>query len=179
MFYTVSKEDPPKTVTGETSSMVFLQGYLSPGQSLDSRITHQSYLIEKYMGQIYNIGKNIKKNTKIIVNLPHLPIDFFNDIVPFLYLGELIKEQQAELYIVGGCGIYCASYFLPAAKAVYIEPLYGYITTRGNFTGRVKEAVRTRQAWVSERKKQLQGEAPSRKGESYSCDGEIVASHKS
>ena len=106
------------------------------------------------MDQINNIKRDIVDlNVKrIIVNLPHVHFTFKNDFVPFMALGELIKEKQLDLHIVGGCGVYCASYLLPAAKTVYIEPPYGYITVRGNFEG-VHESM---SPWLSLLKKREQ-----------------------
>ena len=156
-----------RTPEGEIA-MLFLHGYLlSPPQSIGQFSLPESpeklSFVDTYMNPIRKIGENLKENTKILVNLSYLPIDFDNDFSPFLYLGERIKEKKADLYIIGRCGVYCVSYLLPAARTVYIEPYYGHIVTRGDFEGRLKEGLRTHRAWIIERKKELQAKLPSEK----------------
>ena len=107
-------------------AVFFLQGQLAPqgwdrwfyiksgSQALPSHIAS----LKKYL----KIAKE-KDIRRIAVNLP---FQFHKDPVPFIILGEFIKQQKIDLHIVGSCGHYCATYLLPAARTVYIEP-YGYI----------------------------------------------------
>ena len=82
----------------------------------------------------------------------NFPPQLHTDPVPFLKLGEFIREREIDLHIVGGCGHYCALYLIPAAKTVYIEP-YGYIYHRGSFTGLLLQTV---QGGNAQRKKYMQ-----------------------
>lgn len=147
-----------------TSAVILLQGILSTQFSLalrafiledntDEKITK---IVESYMNEVKESSEKIKeKGAKIIINFPLMPVNFGNDFAPFLYLGELIKEYEMELYVVGGCNVYCANYLLPAAKTVYIEPSYGYITTRGSFEGLEHYGSSTKATWLAGEKIEL------------------------
>lgn len=125
---------PDETTGGGTESVVFLQGFPAPVGSdpwleKDNEIKPSPRHIRDMLEQLERMRQRGVK--KIAVNLPP---QIHNDPWPFIYLGEFIKEQGIDLYIVGGCGHYCAIYLLPAAKTVHIEP-YGYVYHKGNATG--------------------------------------------
>lgn len=119
---------------GSTESVVFLQGFPAPVGSnpwleIDDETKPSPEHIREMLERLIKMGERGIK--KIAVNLPP---QIHNDLQPFVYLGEFIKEHEIELHIVGGCGHYCTLYLLPAAKTVYIEP-YGYVYHKGNATG--------------------------------------------
>ena len=120
-------------------SLFFLQGRLAP-EGWDQWLYIQKRDREKTLPHIQDILNSRrwmeKQNVqRIAVNL--LP-QFHEDPTPFIILGEFIKRKQIDLHIMGGCGHYCATYLVPAARTVYIEP-YGYIYHKGNFTGHLAD----------------------------------------
>ena len=128
----------------EVEGVLFLQGQLAPkdwdrwehvqkerknNESGKDQPPHIKLLLRR-------IDKMKQKNVrKIAVNLPY---QIHTDPLPFMLLGIFIREQEIDLHIVGGCEQYCATYLVPAAKTVYIEP-YGYIYRKGISNGLLKE----------------------------------------
>ena len=120
-----------------TEAFIFLQGNLGPAPDEKAQTPQNP---EKYPKHIEGILLAIEymkfaNVRRIVVNLapqPHL------DLIPFVLLGQFIKENQMDLHIVGRCGPYCARYLIPAAKTVYMEP-YGHIYFNGSFTGLFEE----------------------------------------
>lgn len=116
-------------------NVFFLQGQLAPmGWDRWLYIKGRKTESETLPLHIRELNRHLKSAKqkgvqKIAVNLP---FQFHRDIVPFLLLGNFIKRNNIDLHIVGSCGNYCATYLLPAAKTVYIEP-YGYIYYTANF----------------------------------------------
>ena len=70
----------------------------------------------------------------------NFPLQGHNEPFPFFMLGQFIKENQVDLYIVGACEAYCAKYLIPAAKTVYIGS-YGYIHFHGSFGGAFEQVL--------------------------------------
>ena len=160
----------PLMYSFNTPTVILLQGILSTQFSLalrtfilgDNRDEKITKAVESYMNEVKESSEKIKeKGTNIIINFPLLPINFGNDLAPFLYLGELIKEYEMELHVVGGCNVYCANYLLPGAKTVYVEPFYGYITTRGSFEGLEHYGSSTKATWLAGEKIELLKSVPS------------------
>ena len=117
---------------------------------------HEKLMVEDtYIMKQYNIRK-------IAVNLPPQP---HKDPIPFMLLGKFIKQQGIDLHIVGGCEHYCATYLLPAARTVYIEP-YGYIYHKGIAAGLLEETGRAIQAQKEMYAIQLEKEWPEMTSES-------------
>ena len=131
-------------------SLMFLQGQLAPeGWDLwpyikEKRQEQQEKTLPQPVENILKLNKWMEKyNVKrIAINL--LPLSH-EDPLPFVTLGEFIKQQGIDLHIVGGCGHYCAAYLIPAAKTVYIEP-YGYVYHKGSFTGLLEEVETIKEA---------------------------------
>lgn len=120
--------------------VVFLQGFPAPlGSDPWFEIDENQPSPEHIKSMLRQMERMRQKGIKkIAVNLP---LQLHNDPWPFVYLGEFIKEEEIDLHIVGGCGHYCATYLVPAAKTVYIEP-YGYIYHRGNAMGLLIETMK-------------------------------------
>lgn len=123
-------------------SLLFLQGRLAPEEwdpllYLQNRSrSGEKKPVEHIQNILHTVRWMEEHNVqRIAVNL--LP-QFHEDPAPFVILGEFMKKKQMDLHIMGGCGHYCVSYLIPAAKTVYIEP-YGYIYHQGNFTGKLVE----------------------------------------
>ena len=129
-----SVEDP------SAESAFFLQGFLAPPDSAIKESDENNLNPDEYPNHIQDILQIINhmksKNTKkIVVNLP---VQRYTDPEPFLLLGTFIKHYQVDLYIIGGCEIYCSRYLIPAANTVYMEP-YGHIYFNGSFGALAKE----------------------------------------
>ena len=127
----------------ETEPIFFLQGNLAPEKyHLRNNYNKDGTLLRPdqmptHVQDVLKATKAMKKNNakKIVVNL--LP-QHHMDPLPFFLLGEVIRKNQMDLHIVGGCREFCARYLVPAAKTVYMEP-YGYILFDGNFMGLYQE----------------------------------------
>ena len=134
---------PPSSADQYTEATVFIQGSLAPrGHNLWLFMKNKkdSQANPEHLTQIdRQINAMRRQNIKrIAVNLPP---QLHEDPMPFILLGQFIRQKEIDLYVVGGCGHYCALYLVPAAKTVYIEP-YGYIYHKGSFTGLLNETLK-------------------------------------
>ena len=131
---------------GKGTTLAFTQGLLSPPDSLTVRrnLNPEKWEERPSIQLIRSVVQEIaKRNIKdIIINFPvGIPSHDKIDFLPFFYLGEVIKKQEIDLHIIGYCDSYCVNYLLPAAKTVYVEPFYGYISTKGSFNGLADNAI--------------------------------------
>ena len=138
-----------------------LQGFLAPAgwnpffssSSEPTDVEKPKQIAREMLQFIVQMQK--KDVRKIIVNLPD-QFDHYQDVSPFVHLGLFIKDNKIDLHIIR-CGTYCASYLLPAAQTVYIEP-YGYFYTKGSATGSFNDTVQAVEREESYRLKRLQTE---------------------
>lgn len=130
------------------NAVVFIQSSFSNSGDLEIRKSGVGPPYPSYMESVQGVIKwIIDSNVKdIIINFPiTLPIEDPMDFLPFFHLGEVIKKQEIDLHIVGNCGTYCVNYLLPVAKTVYVEPFYGYVSTRGSFKALKDSVIRGRE----------------------------------
>ena len=146
-------------------SIFFLQGFLAPPNSNIQYFNHQNIDYQnpkknpEHIQKMLQLVQHMKqKNTKrIAVNLP---LQTHVDPRPFFLLGNLIKQNQMDLHIVGGCEFYCARYLIPAAKTVYLEP-YGHIYFNGSFSAWAEEFAEILAVLMEEYREHVKKEGPS------------------
>ena len=127
-----------ETADQSVENVFFLQGGLAPsGWDRWRYIKSGNRVLPPHIKEIQKQLRIAEQKgvRRIAVNLP---FQFHRDPVPFFLLGDFIKRNSIDLHIVGGCGHYCATYLIPAAKTVYIEP-YGYIYYNASFLGLAME----------------------------------------